>query len=202
MSRSTAWKGWYQECVLWLDLQARYCFILCCTSISAEPAVLRITKLPWNNADGSQIVAGVGNRVLVYDAVDGDLLHALKGHKVLPSFNCCHMQCVWYTNCNWDCRIQCTVWHTVITGKGLPLEVQTTQSSSGQARYHGCHNVSLVPAMQDMHLPCMYLSCRLRVFSSIPTMIQFKLLHTTQSQHSWPVWQHQMWVCGLQSKSP
>jgi hypothetical protein len=24
----------------------------------------------------------VGNRVLVYDAVDGDLLHALKGHKV------------------------------------------------------------------------------------------------------------------------
>ncbi len=33
-------------------------------------------------ADGSQLVAGVGNRVLVYDAVDGDLLHALKGHKV------------------------------------------------------------------------------------------------------------------------
>mmetsp|Transcript_5353 Transcript_5353/g.11710 ORF Transcript_5353/g.11710 Transcript_5353/m.11710 type:complete len:1236 (+) Transcript_5353:188-3895(+) len=31
--------------------------------------------------DGSQLVAGVGNRVLVYDAVDGDLLHALKGHK-------------------------------------------------------------------------------------------------------------------------
>lgn len=33
-------------------------------------------------ADGTQLVAGVGNRVLVYDAVDGDLLHALKGHKV------------------------------------------------------------------------------------------------------------------------
>lgn len=32
--------------------------------------------------DGTQLVAGVGNRVLVYDAVDGDLLHALKGHKV------------------------------------------------------------------------------------------------------------------------
>lgn len=32
--------------------------------------------------DGSQLVAGVGNRVLVYDAVDGDLLNALKGHKV------------------------------------------------------------------------------------------------------------------------
>ncbi|MEW5316653.1 MAG: hypothetical protein WDW38_008010 [Sanguina aurantia] len=31
--------------------------------------------------DGSQLVAGVGNRVLVYDAVDGDLQNALKGHK-------------------------------------------------------------------------------------------------------------------------
>ncbi|KXZ55139.1 hypothetical protein GPECTOR_3g29 [Gonium pectorale] len=31
--------------------------------------------------DGSQVVAGIGNRVLVYDAADGDLLHALKGHK-------------------------------------------------------------------------------------------------------------------------
>jgi intraflagellar transport protein 122 len=28
--------------------------------------------------DGSQLVAAVGNRVLVYDAVDGDLLHSLK----------------------------------------------------------------------------------------------------------------------------
>mmetsp|Transcript_3049 Transcript_3049/g.4655 ORF Transcript_3049/g.4655 Transcript_3049/m.4655 type:complete len:1198 (+) Transcript_3049:84-3677(+) len=31
--------------------------------------------------DGTQLVAAVGNRVLVYDAVDGDLLHSLKGHK-------------------------------------------------------------------------------------------------------------------------
>eukprot|EP01051_Picozoa_sp_SAG22_P018253 SAG22_NODE_3022_length_2017_cov_2.015120_1_plen_377_part_00 len=31
--------------------------------------------------DGAQIVAAVGNRVLVYDAMDGDLLHSLKGHK-------------------------------------------------------------------------------------------------------------------------
>eukprot|EP00798_Chlamydomonas_sp_ICE-L_P028208 gene28208-31309_t len=31
--------------------------------------------------DGAHLVAGVGNRVLIYDAVDGDLLHALKGHK-------------------------------------------------------------------------------------------------------------------------
>eukprot|EP00873_Tetraselmis_striata_P015075 jgi/Tetstr1/435339/TSEL_024257.t1 len=31
--------------------------------------------------DGTQLVAGVGNRVLVYDATDGDLLHTLRGHK-------------------------------------------------------------------------------------------------------------------------
>ncbi|GMF52524.1 unnamed protein product [Phytophthora fragariaefolia] len=31
--------------------------------------------------DGSQVVAAVGTRVLVYDAVDGTLLHSLKGHK-------------------------------------------------------------------------------------------------------------------------
>ncbi len=31
--------------------------------------------------DGSQLVAAVGNRVLVYDSCDGDLLHSLKGHK-------------------------------------------------------------------------------------------------------------------------
>lgn len=31
--------------------------------------------------DGSQLIVAVGNRVLVYDAVDGDLLHSLKGHK-------------------------------------------------------------------------------------------------------------------------
>ena len=31
--------------------------------------------------DGSQLVAAVGTRVLVYDAVSGELLHSLKGHK-------------------------------------------------------------------------------------------------------------------------
>jgi len=31
--------------------------------------------------DGTQLVAAVGSRVLVYDAVDGDLKHSLKGHK-------------------------------------------------------------------------------------------------------------------------
>ncbi|TYZ58414.1 hypothetical protein PybrP1_004246 [[Pythium] brassicae (nom. inval.)] len=31
--------------------------------------------------DGSQVVAAIGTRVMVYDAVDGTLLHSLKGHK-------------------------------------------------------------------------------------------------------------------------
>ena len=31
--------------------------------------------------DGTQLVAAVGSRVLVYDCADGDLLHTLKGHK-------------------------------------------------------------------------------------------------------------------------
>jgi intraflagellar transport protein 122 len=31
--------------------------------------------------DGAQLVAAVGNRVLVYDAIEGDLVHSLKGHK-------------------------------------------------------------------------------------------------------------------------
>jgi intraflagellar transport protein 122 len=31
--------------------------------------------------DGTQIIVAVGNRVLVYDATDGDLVHSLKGHK-------------------------------------------------------------------------------------------------------------------------
>ena len=31
--------------------------------------------------DGTQLVTGVGSRVLVYDSTDGDLLHSLKGHK-------------------------------------------------------------------------------------------------------------------------
>ena len=35
--------------------------------------------------DGTQLVAAVGNRVLVYDAVDGDLLHSLKVRASRPS---------------------------------------------------------------------------------------------------------------------
>ena len=47
---------------------------------------MRNDKLPpvWSLAfkpNGSQMIVGVGNRVLVYDALDGDLQHSLKGHK-------------------------------------------------------------------------------------------------------------------------
>lgn len=35
----------------------------------------------WLRADGLQLVAAIGKRVLVYNAVDGELLHSLKGHK-------------------------------------------------------------------------------------------------------------------------
>ena len=33
------------------------------------------------NPAGTQLVAAVGSRVLVYDAIEGELLHSLKGHK-------------------------------------------------------------------------------------------------------------------------
>ena len=44
---------------------------------SIKPCVYDMCYRP----DGSQLVVAVGNRVLVYDANDGDLLHSLKGHK-------------------------------------------------------------------------------------------------------------------------
>ena len=31
--------------------------------------------------DGTQLIAAVANRVLVYDAAVGDMIHSLKGHK-------------------------------------------------------------------------------------------------------------------------
>jgi hypothetical protein len=34
------------------------------------------------SADGTQLIAGVGARVLVFDPCEGELLHVLKGHKV------------------------------------------------------------------------------------------------------------------------
>lgn len=33
-------------------------------------------------ADGSELVTGIGSRVLVYETTAGDLLHSLRGHKV------------------------------------------------------------------------------------------------------------------------
>ncbi len=44
---------------------------------SVKPCVYDMCYRP----DGSQLVVAVGNRVLVYDANDGDLVHSLKGHK-------------------------------------------------------------------------------------------------------------------------
>ena len=35
-------------------------------------------------ADGTQLVTGIGSRVLVYGVAEGDLLHSLRGHKVSP----------------------------------------------------------------------------------------------------------------------
>lgn len=32
--------------------------------------------------DGSELVTGIGSRVLVYETAAGDLLHSLRGHKV------------------------------------------------------------------------------------------------------------------------
>ena len=31
--------------------------------------------------DGTQVLAAAANRVLIYDAADGELVHSLKGHK-------------------------------------------------------------------------------------------------------------------------
>ncbi len=42
--------------------------------------------------DGSQLIVAVGVRVLVYDALDGDLLHSLKGKNDLNF--CCRSPCV------------------------------------------------------------------------------------------------------------
>ena len=44
--------------------------------------------------DGTQLVAAVGNRVLVYDAADGDLLHSLKGISQLLVVATIHPHCL------------------------------------------------------------------------------------------------------------
>lgn len=55
--------------VLWQDkVPEREKYSNCIWSIAYKP-------------DGSQIIVAAGNRVLIYDATDGDLVHSLKGHK-------------------------------------------------------------------------------------------------------------------------
>ncbi len=81
------------ECVLRCRIQARFAtrnafkgsltsLKLICTipsRITLHLLDLDLSLFPC--PDGTQLIAGIGNRVLVYDAGDGDLLHALKGHK-------------------------------------------------------------------------------------------------------------------------
>jgi hypothetical protein len=55
--------------------------------VGPSPCVGRAGAVPHQlpehvAADGTQLVAGVGQLVVVYDASDGDVLHTLKGHKV------------------------------------------------------------------------------------------------------------------------
>lgn len=40
-----------------------------------------IWSIAFKQPDGTQIIVAAGNRVLVYDAANGDLVHSLKGHK-------------------------------------------------------------------------------------------------------------------------
>ena len=48
-----------------------------------EPRALVFCVRLVITADGSQLIVAVGVRVLVYDALDGDLLHSLKGQSSL-----------------------------------------------------------------------------------------------------------------------
>ncbi len=62
-------------------------FWLPITSSAPQPDRDAVKSIVYDLAfrpDGTQIVAAVGNRVLVYDAADGDLLHSLKGELQPP----------------------------------------------------------------------------------------------------------------------
>ena len=52
------------------------------SSIVAHTRGRTASPLSWYT-DGSELVTGIGNRVLVYETAAGDLLHSLRGHKVL-----------------------------------------------------------------------------------------------------------------------
>lgn len=65
--------------VSWDQQAVQQCNVFSCTADKVHSNTLLCP------ADGSQLVAGVGARVLIYDASDGELQHVLKGHKV----RCC-----------------------------------------------------------------------------------------------------------------
>jgi hypothetical protein len=75
-------KGRHQERVLRFGVQARY-------EAMSQAAPQAATTTVTCAADGTQLVTGIGSRVLIYDAATGDLVHALKGHKVRPRAGTC-----------------------------------------------------------------------------------------------------------------
>ena len=90
------------------------------TSSAPQPDRDSVKSIVYDLAfrpDGTQIVAAVGNRVLVYDAADGDLLHSLKG-ELQPPFR--SFAPVIQPTCLQGTRPQCTPWHTHATENASP----------------------------------------------------------------------------------
>jgi hypothetical protein len=95
-------------------------FWLPITSSAPQPDRDAVKSIVYDLAfrpDGTQIVAAVGNRVLVYDAADGDLLHSLKG-ELQPPFR--SFAPVIQPTCLQGTRPQCTPWHTLATENASP----------------------------------------------------------------------------------
>ena len=95
-------------------------FWLPITSSAPQPDRDAVKSIVYDLAfrpDGTQIVAAVGNRVLVYDAADGDLLHSLKG-ELQPPFR--SFAPVIQPTCLQGTRPQCTPWHTHATENASP----------------------------------------------------------------------------------
>lgn len=84
--------------------------------------------------DGSQVVVAVGNRVLVYDAKDGDLLHSLKGwiSYILSPFSNISLDVV--STVIQVTKTSCIVLSTAKMERDLRLEARTKLFSFGQAR--------------------------------------------------------------------
>lgn len=62
----------------WLLLSATCCLLLDCCCCCCSPVFASASAAA---SLGLQVLIAVGNRILVYDANDGDLLHSLKGHR-------------------------------------------------------------------------------------------------------------------------